>query len=726
MIPIVKRLILSLALFCLLTAEPAGVRPVSAQEAPPVLAFYYAWFDHNTWSSGQATDSPLEPYQSADRATIERQVSQAQSAGIDALVQSWYGPSENPTETNFRTLLDVAQARGFRAAVDFEVTGPFFGDSGAVTGGLATLLATHAQHPAYFRYQGKPVIFFWRQQRFSVEAWAAIRNQVDPNRDSYWIAEGTDISYQAVFDGHHLYSIAWAGSPAAQLLNWGNRVRGYEADQQVNRLWVATIMPGYDDTRLPRSNAFAVPRRGGDYYRETWQGALASQPDMLILTSFNEWLEGTQIEPSVTYGNLYLDVTRELVTSMRGSPPPAPVAAAAVQEVTPTAAPPTPTGPYIRVQGPTNVRSGPGTDFDRVGQLPAGSLIPVTGQVERGAWWQVEFEQGPDGTGWISGEVSQIAGETAAVPVLEAPTPATPSAGPTPTSTARPTGVAVAQEPLPTATDLPAEDSPQVEVTAGEVNVRSGPGLNFEQVGLLPENSSAPVIGRNETGDWWQVEFPAAAGGQGWVADAVVDFVGDRNSVPVTADRVVETPTNTPTPTPTVPVIAGTIEVLEPINVRDAPSVEGALIGGLYLGDSANVLAISEDGEWWQVEFEESPDSTGWVAAEFVRFQGDRAGVPIFGAGTATPTPSPTDTPTPTPPGTPTPQALPTFAPTATSVYQATAAALLQQRGTPDPSLREGLGRRSGFDWGAVPWGMLSIVVVAAFLWYQFVFRRRI
>ena len=79
-------------------------------------------------------------------------------------------------------------------------------------------------------------------------------------------------------------------------------------------------MPGYDDTRLPRQDAFAVPRRQGDYYRETWRGAVASQPDLIIINSFNEWPEGTHIEPSAGYGNLYLDITRELVTAWRGKP----------------------------------------------------------------------------------------------------------------------------------------------------------------------------------------------------------------------------------------------------------------------------------------------------------------------------------------------------------------------------------------------------------------------
>lgn len=715
MTSITRVLWLCLVLLIGLTGEKI-TPPAAAQGSPPVLAFYYAWFDQNTWGSGQAADTPLEPYNSADRATIERHVVQAQSAGIDALVQSWYGPAENPTETNFRSLLEVAQARGFKAAVDFEVTSPFLGDSGTVTNALATLLATHAQHPAYFRHQGKPVIFFWRQQKFSVETWAAIRNQVDPGRGSYWVAEGTDISYQAIFDGHHLYSIAWAGSPAGELSKWADRVRSFESDHEVDRLWIATVMPGYNDTRLPRANSFAVSRRNGDYYRETWQGALASQPDMLILTSFNEWLEGTQVEPSITYGNLYLDVTRELVTALRGSPPPEPipVAAAVQQAETPTPPGPTPAGPYIRAGAIINVRSGSGATFTTVGQLPTGSMALVTGQAASGEWWQIDFAAGPEGKGWVSAGVVEFVGERAAVPVVEAATPEAPTA----TVEVTPTPASEATSPPATATGQADSAGARVEAPAEEVNVRSGPGLNFELIGQLPGNSSARVVGRDETGEWWQIEYPEAENGLAWVADAVVEFSGNRNAVPLAVDQ--------PSPTPTVPVIAGLIEVQEPVNVRDEPALDGVLIGGLYAGDSVEVLAVSEDGEWWQIEFPEGPEGTGWVAAEFVQFQGDRTAVTIFGIGTPTPTPGPTDTPTPLPAATPTLPAAPTFAPTATSVYQATAAALLEQRGTPDPALREGLGRRSGLRWGDFPWGIVAFLIVTLFLWYQFYLRRRL
>lgn len=710
----------------------------SAQDGPLVLAFYYAWFDQNTWSSGQAADTPAEPYNSSDRATIERQVSQAQSAGINAFVQSWYGPQEagNQTETNFRTLLDVAGTKGFKAALDLEVTSPFLGSVSSVTDALAKLLATHAQHPAYLRYQDKPVIFFWRQQQFSVEQWAAIRQQVDPNRASLWIAEGTDLSYQAVFDGHHLYSIAWAASPADELAKWGNKVRAYAAENGFNRLWVATVMPGYDDTRLPRANSFAVPRRNGDYFRETWRGAVASQPAMIIITSFNEWPEGTHLEPSASYGNLYLDVTRELVTSMRGSPPPALAAAApapAVETSTPESATTpepiaTPSGPYIVAGEGANIRSGPDTTFDRVGQLAANSPIEVIGQTEAGDWWQINFPRGSNSIGWVNAEVVEFKGDAKAVAVVEAPSPAQAS------STAQADLQASATV---TATAAVSSTVPVVTTSAGGVNVRSGPGLDFELVGKLDANAEAEVTGKNETGEWWQIKYEEGEGGLAWVANAVVDFSGDASSVPVVKfDAPTATPTTrpsptvTPTPSPTEPVIAGTVEVTDPINVRAEPSTESDLLGGLYLGDKANVLAISKDGDWWQIEFPEGPEGTGWVSADFVRFQGDQAAVPIFGQGTVTPTPQATRTPTKAPTPTPTPPALvelPTLAPTATSIYQPTAAALLAERGTPDPILIElpDDANTSSFSWSDFPWGILSLVVIAAFLFYQFYWRRR-
>jgi hypothetical protein len=458
-----------------------GSSPAFAQDPPLVLAFYYAWYDQNTWDSGLPADQPAQPYTSSDPATIECHVSQAQAAGIDALIQSWYGPQEanNQTETNFRTLLDVAAAKGFRAAVDLETTGPFFPNQDSVTDALRYLLSAHAQHPAYLRYQGRPVVFFWRQERFSVDEWAAIRAQVDPNHDSLWIAEGVDIAYQAVFDGHHLYSIAWSPDVGRTLTDWGFRVRRYESLNGVGRLWVATVMPGYDDTRTDRQDVFALDRRDGDYYRQTWAAAIASQPDWIIITSFNEWVEGTMIEPSLTYGDLYLNLTREQATAFKSGRgvPEAESQETGEQEPGASSQEPetrgqevghnTQTGPYIRADEAVRVRAGPGTNYPRLGRLWPGETAPVVGQNTDGLWWQIEFA-GADNAptdvglslGWVSADFVTLVGDAEAVPVISArpPTPTpTPMRSPTLMATSTPSPTTMLS---PTASPIPATPTP--------------------------------------------------------------------------------------------------------------------------------------------------------------------------------------------------------------------------------------------------------------------------
>jgi hypothetical protein len=311
---------LALIAVLILATFPSSAR---AQDERLVLAFYYAWYTPHSFGA-KTSDQPIEPYASGDRATIERHVSQAKAAGIDALAQSWYGPNgglNNQTESNFNTLLDVAAAQGFRAAVDFETGGPYFSTRDDVQEALAALLATHAQHPAYLKVGGKPVVFFWFNSRFSVDEWQAIRDAVDPERGSIWIAEGTYLDYLRVFDGLHLYSIAWSANPQATLRAWGDRVRSQANSLGAFKYWVSTAMPGWDDTRTGRPSAYVRPRADGEYYRQSFNAATTSGADWVIVTSFNEWVEGTQIEPSVGYGDLYLGLTRDLANAFRAGQP---------------------------------------------------------------------------------------------------------------------------------------------------------------------------------------------------------------------------------------------------------------------------------------------------------------------------------------------------------------------------------------------------------------------
>jgi hypothetical protein len=292
-------------------AQSLGAAPAAAADAPLVFAKYYAWFDQNTWGNGKLSDQPAQPYLSSDRKAIERQVDQAKAAGIDGFQLNWWGP-DNPTDTNLQTLLAVAKAKGFKVSVDFDLNSPFMTSRDDVVQALGYLDRYYGD-PAWFRYDGQPVISFYGLRKYDVATWGAIRGQVGGN--ALWIGEGDQFGYLNVFDGIHPYSVAWSPNPASQLASYAARTRTYP-----NKLWVATVMPGYDDTRLGRGAAgFAVDRASGAYYGKLWLGAIATQPAFVTITSWNEWMEGSQIEPSSSYGDLYLRLTREMSELFKGS-----------------------------------------------------------------------------------------------------------------------------------------------------------------------------------------------------------------------------------------------------------------------------------------------------------------------------------------------------------------------------------------------------------------------
>ncbi len=361
-----------LVLLLLLALLVQGTNPIYAAARtqsvsdPLVLAFYYPWFDQNTWTYDLLSDLPAEPYVSADRGVMGRQIDQAKAAGIDAFLVAWYGPGGgNQTESNLAAMLEEANARGFKIGVLFETTSPFFGGVGDVTGALQHLQSTHVNHPAFLRVDGRPVVFFWRPTIYGVDTWRSIRSQADPNYSNIWISEGVDTSYLAVFDGHHLYSNTW--NPPADLnatnQKFASRVAAARDAYGASKIWVATVMPGYNDVKV--RGGFARDREGGNYFAQSWSAAIASNPSWIVINSFNEWPEGSYIEPSAAFGDLFLGLSASYSAAIqiwRGR--------SHCLCTTSPAATPTYSNSYAATHGPTayvntsilNLRASPNTD----------------------------------------------------------------------------------------------------------------------------------------------------------------------------------------------------------------------------------------------------------------------------------------------------------------------------------------------------------------------------
>ncbi|MCL5957997.1 MAG: glycoside hydrolase family 99-like domain-containing protein [Chloroflexi bacterium] len=318
-----------LALMAITSTLPLSPSPALAYPGPEkaVLAFYFPWYRDFDWTSGKMGDQPVSAYLSADQGTIRRQINEASASGIDGFISSWWGPGD-PTDANFDTLLNLSVGQDFRSTIYFEIHSWQFGSQDKVVNALRYVADKYANRPTFFHYRGRPVLFFWDVKAVPTnpgqspqDAWASIRSQVDPNRSMLWSAETTDLSYLSVFDGIHLFSAAtWSDNLSSTDRSFRAKIDDYNAQNRTSKIWAAGVAPGYDDTHLGRPGSYAVPRRDGSYYQESFGAAIVSSPEWITISSYNEWFEGTQIEPSQSYGSKYLDLTKSLSATFKGIP----------------------------------------------------------------------------------------------------------------------------------------------------------------------------------------------------------------------------------------------------------------------------------------------------------------------------------------------------------------------------------------------------------------------
>lgn len=298
------------------TATPAPLAaPAAAPSLPripynaehPVLAYYYGWWEPEVLAPGWGVYQPSTlpaPWamQIADDPNVLRtHIQQAQLAGVDGFITNRI--------TDMARLMEIGGPADFRATYQVDTNGD-------VAAQLAEFYK-YADHPAMVRYQGRPVLFFWRAPSRDNDYWSAMRAQFDPERKAVWLADGDNFAFPAgdAWDGISPYAIAWSPNPASQIPAWGAKA----AAQMPGKLYVPPVSPGCDDSSV-RAVTCQQDRADGAYYQATLAGALAAAPQWAVVVStWNEWHESTSIEPSGAYGNLYLQLTRAFADQLKAS-----------------------------------------------------------------------------------------------------------------------------------------------------------------------------------------------------------------------------------------------------------------------------------------------------------------------------------------------------------------------------------------------------------------------
>ena len=317
----------SLGLSVLKGTPPLEGEIQSVQSEKTVWAFYYPWYT-DSWNVSILQDQPASGYyNSADRAVIARHVEQAQRAGMDGFISSWWGPGSY-TDQNLVTLLDIVQEKDFSVMIDFEtLQGSEPRDEATILEWLRYAISTYGDHSAFMKVDGNPVFVLWASLTVPDATWENIFAQLRTEGLeavflSMFAPEGPRLDSLEVFDGMHTYNILEIIQSSDQVpttlaqtyATTGRAVRYYPLlmDSPTSKIWAATVQPGYDDHLIPGRQSPILDREDGALYRSTFDAALNSDPHWIFVTSWNEWWEHTYVEPSELYGEQYLQITREL------------------------------------------------------------------------------------------------------------------------------------------------------------------------------------------------------------------------------------------------------------------------------------------------------------------------------------------------------------------------------------------------------------------------------
>ncbi len=252
--------------------------------------FYYPWYSTPTrdgdwahWYVEQEAQAPVLStkyfpsrglYSSSNVKVTGAHMREIAAIGVTTVVVSWWGTG-SPEAARLPLLLEAASANELAVAVHIE---PYPGRTPAST----------ARDLEELRLVGVSDFYIYDSDRDPAIAWAEALAGIEGVR-IFGHTTFVGRAKVAGFDGLYTYDVGtWNGSTFARICTQAHKV---------GLVCAPSVGPGYD-ARLATGDPVVRSRTDGATYDRMWRAAIRADADLVTITSYNEWQEGTQIEPA--------------------------------------------------------------------------------------------------------------------------------------------------------------------------------------------------------------------------------------------------------------------------------------------------------------------------------------------------------------------------------------------------------------------------------------------
>jgi len=266
-----------------------GARPEPPGPSAQVAIFYYAWygtpsFDGSWLHWGQGEHAPpvgigssyypaRGVYSSSDAGVVQAQMEEIAGVGIDTVIVSWWGLG-SVEDARLLPVATAARAAGLDVALHVE---PWRDRTPASVVAALRGLAPLGIRDVYVYDSVVDDDDAWREALAGLQGYRVFAHTTFPGR-----------AVKGGFQGLYTYDV---------LVNNGNAFgRMCAAARRLGLACAPSVGPGFDASRATPERRIQ-DRRGGRRYDHMWHSALRARPEVVTITSYNEWHEGTQIEP---------------------------------------------------------------------------------------------------------------------------------------------------------------------------------------------------------------------------------------------------------------------------------------------------------------------------------------------------------------------------------------------------------------------------------------------